>query len=203
MTDLLVTGFTPFDGRRVNASWIAAKSQHQHRTLEIPVLWSAPAQCLSALCNDNCPELIISMGEGREGWFDIETVARNSRKERSDNAGAMPEGKPILPDGPEVINAGIDAGALQRNLAQQGYPIRISSDAGGFLCEETLYTLEHLKAKHARLSTVVFVHLPPYGTTFFRRGVEVQCKETELESFATALVAAALAMHARSVNIAT
>ena len=80
MTDILVTGFAPFDGRSVNASWIAAASLDGVHKLEIPVVWGEPMKLLGQVIETIEPRCIISMGEGRDGWFDIETRARNARK---------------------------------------------------------------------------------------------------------------------------
>lgn len=197
----LVTGFTPFDGRNVNASWIAARSlsgEDGLQTLEIPVLWGRPATLLAPLCRSDCPEVIISMGEGRAGWFDIETVARNTRKERPDNHGLTPDGAPIDPDGPARISASIDGVGLRRMLVAGDFPVRTSSDAGAYLCEETLYTIERLRNKHEPLATVVFVHLPPYGTTLNMGDRRVQCDDPLLARFASALHTAVLKLHATS-----
>jgi len=198
MTTTLVTGFTPFDGRDVNASWIAARSLDTHdfvQTVEIPVVWSAPARVLHQICADACPEVIISMGEGREGWFDIETVARNTRKERADNNGTFPEGRPVIPRGHATLEASFDARRLHEKLIRADFPVRVSRDAGGFLCEETLYLLETLKASHSVLKTVVFVHLPPWGTRLERESREATCDENLLAEFSQRLLEAVLDLH--------
>ena len=199
MASTLVTGFSPFDGRQVNASWIAARSLAQHipiETLEIPVVWSEPARQLQQICNAGCPEIIISMGEGREGWFDIETVARNVRRERPDNHGSFPNGEPISEDGPHFVEASIDAARLHARLAATGFPVRVSRDAGAFLCEETLYTLEMLRDDHPRLGTVVFVHLPPYGTSLTLSREPTLCNEDVLSRFSRSLYDAVMDLHA-------
>lgn len=198
----LVTGFTPFDDREVNASWIAAcalSAEPDVDTLEIPVVWGEPGRLLTPLCRRSCPQVIISMGEGRGGWFDIETRAGNTRKERPDNRGLAPRGAPIDPAGPATIDASIDARALQRRLRAEGFPVRTSRDAGAYLCEETLYTLERLRGRYAPLITVVFVHLPPYGTLVKSGDRRLPCAEPLLDRFAHALHAAVLAMHAATL----
>jgi pyroglutamyl-peptidase len=197
MPKVLVTGFTPFDGRSVNASWIAARSLatlDSIDTLEVPVLWGAPQRLLAPVCEVECPEVIISMGEGREGWFDIETVARNRRNERGDNHGNLPDGEPIYPDGPDQCHATIDAVQLQRQLNLAGVPARISRDAGAFLCEELLYTLETLKTQSGQLNKVVFVHLPPFGTQLVYAGERTTCDDALLGGFASILREAVLSL---------
>lgn len=202
MTKTLVTGFAPFDGRTVNASWIAARSLASRpniETLELPVSWEAPHAALAPICERWRPEVIIGMGEGREGWFDIETLARNTRKERADNDGRLPHGEPILKGGEHRIAASIDAGSLRGRLAEAGFPVRISTDAGGFLCEETLYTLELLRRDHARLRTVVFVHLPPFGTPVNVGNDRRLCDEELLVEYSEILLEAVHDLHGAQI----
>ncbi|MEX1236794.1 MAG: hypothetical protein WD994_00850 [Pseudomonadales bacterium] len=198
MSKLLVTGFTPFDGRKVNASWIAAQALAkvpECLTLRLPVVWGEPQKRLEAACSAACPEMIVSLGEGREGWFDIETVAKNTRKERADNNGKQPSGIPISSEGPAELKATLDAGALLPELLEAGFPVRISGDAGGFLCEETLYTLELLKLRNQALKTVAFVHLPPYGTRLHYQGIDAICNEELLSDFARVLIRSIRKIH--------
>lgn len=189
MSSTLVTGFTPFDGRTVNASWIAARSlAGQARTLEVPVVWGAPLAQLAPICDQDCPTAVIALGEGRPGWFDIETVARNARADRVDNNNARPDPARILDSGADTVTASIDARRLQSALLAAGYPTRISGDAGAFLCEEMLYTLEYLRQSHEALETVTFVHLPPYGTPVSVGGRSRRCDDALLSSFAATVL---------------
>lgn len=194
MPNLLLTGFTPFDGRDVNGSWIAASSYEAAEHLEIPVVWGEPMPHLTAAIKTLQPEIIISLGEGREGWFDIETLARNERKHRADTLLQYPIGE-ILTNGPPSTQATINASALHTRLLDQQIPIRISNDAGQYICEETLYCLEHLKIESDCLQTVVFVHLPPFGTELTYRGEVRQADPDLLEDFVERLVIAVLELN--------
>ena len=190
MQKTLITGFTPFDGRNINASWVAASSisRKDIDIVEIPVIWDEPMKVLQRYCKRQCPQTIISLGEGREGWFDIETVALNAREERPDNEGKLPEGKPVSKHGPDSRIASINASIFQRGLAESGYPTRISSDAGQFLCEETLYVLLHLKEDHPQLDHVLFCHVPPHGSIITINGVRRKCEESLLNRFTQRLI---------------
>ena len=48
-------------------------------------------------------------------------------------------------------------------LAADGHEVRLSTDAGAYLCEETLYSLESLKAEGRIPAAVSFCHVPPLG----------------------------------------
>ena len=203
MPSILVTGFAPFDGRQINSSWVAARSlparlrEWQISTLELPVEWGAPRAQLGELCRTAAPAIVLAMGEGRVGWFDIETIARNQRKERADNRGLMPPAPDSWPEGPPQREASIRADAIHAALAALGYPIRVSTDAGAFLCEETLYTIESLRLQYPALRTTLFMHLPPYGTTLSCAGREQTCDDQLLARFAADLLAIVCAEHAQ------
>jgi pyroglutamyl-peptidase len=188
LTQLLITGFTPFDGRTINGSWVAAQTYPNAEHLEIPVVWGKPMDCLRQAVSNLKPRIVLSMGEGREGWFDIETRAQNQRNHRLDNLDQYPTGL-ILENGPEVFNATVDAQSLHQKMAEQSIPIRTSTDAGQFICEETLYCLEHLKTQFGFLECVLFVHLPPFGTHLSYRGKQREVDAPLLQDFVARLVA--------------
>jgi len=190
MSNVLVTGFTPFDGRQVNASWVAASSLQGNtvRTAEIPVVWGAASKLLRTFCDQHCPGIILCLGEGREGWFDIETLASNKRKQRPDNNDRLPQTARIDKKGPAYRKSPLGLGFMQRELASHGYPARLSTDAGQFLCEEALYTLIELLESHPALRLAIFCHVPPFGTTFRMKGQQTTCDGPLLGSFARLLI---------------
>ncbi|MFN3236002.1 MAG: hypothetical protein ACE37D_02965 [Pseudomonadales bacterium] len=194
MDKILLTGFTPFDGRKINASWVAAQTFAAAEHLEIPVIWGEPMPQLQSKLEACQANIVISLGEGREGWFDIECRARNERKHRIDNLQQYPRGT-ILPGGPEVQFASINSQQLQQTLQAQGIGIRLSQDAGQFICEETLYSLETLKQTYEFLDLVTFVHLPPYGTSLEYQGEQRQVDEALLEDFVQRLVDAVKSLY--------
>ena len=195
MANILITGFTPFAGRAVNASWLAAHwlaehhgTTHHIRAALLPVLWGAPAQMLTPLIVTCDPDLIISLGEGHPGRFAIETIARNTRSQREDNAGQLPSAALISPQGPEEYRSQLDADGLCLRLQARGYPMHVSRDAGAFLCEETLYCLEQIcqntsPATGGRRRQAVFCHLPPFGTELKVADQTRSCDQSLLNAF--------------------
>ena len=195
MSHILLTGFTPFDGRACNASWIAARlltlghrQPHVLHSLRIPVCWNAAWQTIPAALERWHPEIVIAMGEGAQGMFRLETVARNMRKARADNAQQFPPHQQISPSGPQEYLSSAPCTALKDALSRTGVPIELSRDAGAYLCEEALYTLEHLKSITPSLRLVLFVHLPPYGSTLHYRENECVCDEQLLNDFGSLLL---------------
>lgn len=195
MADILLSGFTPFDGRAHNASWIAARQLAQQpsnaqrlQCLEIPVCWGEAARLLTAAVARSHPRCIIAMGEGAVGRFTIETLAHNARQPRPDNQQCLPEHPLIDPAGPASFSSSAPVAQIRAALQAQGIAVELSAKAGGFLCEEALYTLERLKAQHADIALVLFVHLPPFGSPVVYRGVSRTCDEALLADFGAALL---------------
>lgn len=190
-TRLLVTGFAPFDGRSINSSWVAAKAiQNSYAdikldVLELPVVWGAPLRMLTAMCEKSAPSIIVSLGEGKVGQFEIETIARNFRKPRKDNNSDFPPSSKIRTDGPESHFPNAPCETFRQQLAKK-FPVKLSDDAGSFLCEETLYTLGALGLSNTDLRMTLFVHLPPYGTVL--NDGETLCDDKVLSEFAHHLI---------------
>jgi pyroglutamyl-peptidase len=146
------------------------------------------------------PEVIISLGEGHVGEFTIETIARNQRKHRADNLKAFPVG-PIQKDGLDQISASIPAKLLLRTILDQSehqIPIKMSDDAGAFLCEETLYNLESFRQATPLIKTVVFIHVPPYNSKLHYKGKEQKCDESLLADFIDHLLYGVLSIHQKA-----
>ena len=200
MAKILVTGFTPFDGRQCNGSWVAARwladhhgTGHELKAALIPVIRGAPGEILTSWIRDWEPDVVISLGEGHAGRFAIETHARNQRRLRADNTGSLPAQELIDASGPATRMASIDYQRLQEILANLGYPIQLSDDAGAFLCEEALYCLESARETVAPVQPMVlFCHLPPFGSEFSMTDAQSTqtCNQASLARFAKDLLSA-------------
>jgi len=189
MANILLTGFAPFAGRSVNASWIAASllQKHLNQTkvlaIEIPVVWGEPQRIMSETIRDFDPQVIIAMGEGKPGCIQLETLALNQRVQRPDNNGSLPTQTAINPDGPICVKSSSPLADIRNLLVEKGIPIILSLDAGGFLCEETLYILESQCAQQPNSRLVMFVHLPPYGSSLIFKGCQRVCDDDLLLEF--------------------
>lgn len=164
---ILLTGYEPFGpGEPANPSWEGIKKldgqeRNGYRLVarELPVVWGAPLPELTKLIETFHPAAIFSFGQG--GGYTIETLAQNKRGAFPDNAGKLPREPMIVPDGPAEYEATIDAEGLAERLKSRSQTVRISTEAGNYLCEEALYSLEHLKANARQPLAVAFCHVPP------------------------------------------
>lgn len=195
MARILITGFTPFAGRSVNASWLAAywlaenhNTEHTVRAALLPVVWGVPGEILQPLAESFKPDLVIAFGEGHQGRFALETRARNQRAQREDNSGSLPLQPLVSAQGVDHYLSEFNANALCQQLAKKGYPAQTSDDAGAFLCEETLYCLERIRRETSGSMKVVFCHLPPFATEVVVAGQSRVCDQALLNEFASDLL---------------
>jgi pyroglutamyl-peptidase len=175
---ILITGFEPFgDGRPPNPSWEGAKrldgvEWRGHRIVarQLPVVWGAPLAHLKKWNEELHPVAIFSFGQG--GGYAIETLARNTRGRGKDNRGDLPPLEKIATGSTAELQASIDSAKMAKLLAKRGHKVALSRDAGQYLCEECLYSLEDLKASQKLDATVMFCHLPPLNKRYAPADVE-------------------------------
>lgn len=171
-TDVLLTGFAPFDGAAVNESWEAVRRaapllQDDGLAVEIrelPVEFERAGSLLADAVRDLRPRLVIAVGlaAGRTA-ITPERVAVNVRDARiPDNAGASPVDQPVVPDGPVGYFSTLPVKAMTAQLATDGVPGSVSQTAGTYVCNDVFYALQHLLATDADLAGVRggFVHVP-------------------------------------------
>lgn len=179
---ILLTGFEPFEvGKPPNPSWegikaLDGKSWKGYRLVcrQMPVVWGEPLSLLQTWVDQYRPELILSLGLGSKKTFSLESKASILRGKKSDNNEQVAPRANIVEDGPDEFLASADCKSLQRLLSEKGYSVRVSTDAGRYLCEETLYCLEYLKWKKRLRTEVLFCHVPPLGTQLNGKTIDAQ-----------------------------
>ncbi len=166
---ILLTGFEPFGpGKPPNPSWEGIKeldntdwNDFRLVSRQMKVVWGAPLEQLETWVSEFKPAAIFSFGQGGSGSFAIESMARNVRGRGRDNLGELPAEPNIVSSGPASFASDIDSQQLAALLTRTGYPTRVSRNAGRYLCEEALYSLEYLKLNDQSVSSVMFCHVPP------------------------------------------
>ncbi len=195
---ILLTGFEPFGKYRMpNASWQGIKrldglkwNGYRIVAREMPVVWGAPLVCLPRWIEQYRPVAVFSFGMGMPGAFCLETTGHNRRGPHRDNRGERPEHRAIAVSGPDLFRTGFDSFVMARLLAEKGEPIRVSTNAGRYLCEENLYSLQYLKKTRHLDAQMEFFHVPPLGTRMWGRVV----KRDDIERFVVHVLESWLAM---------
>jgi len=149
---VLVTGFEPFGGERINPSCEAVQALHDsriagHRVIgaELPTVFGSSLQALLALLRQHRPTLVLCVGQaGGRGALSIERVAINVDDARiPDNAGAQPVDCPVVEGGPAGYFSSLPIKAMRQALLDAGINAEVSQTAGTFVCNHVFYGLMH------------------------------------------------------------
>jgi pyroglutamyl-peptidase len=169
-TSVLITGFGPFPGVPVNATMRlvpelaeAAPRFFPGTRIAAAVLateWLAAPRRLDSLLAEIAPDLVLHFGvSSRARGFEVEARARNACTQTADAAGAPPPGPAVREGTADVLHASLPVAHIVARLRQRGIPAFVSRDAGGYLCNATLYH-SLLCARAAPGRRVGFIHLP-------------------------------------------
>lgn len=166
MKNILITGFAPFGGEAVNASWLAVQALPESidgavlYKMELPTVFAQAA----ALAADKAKEiradaiLCVGVAAGRDA-VTPERIAVNIRDARiPDNAGYRPVGEFVAADGPAAYFSTLPAEEICRNIRLRGIDARVSNSAGTYVCNDVFYTLLH--AFRETSVKVGFIHVP-------------------------------------------
>lgn len=163
---LLITGFEPFGGERVNPAWEAVKQLpafvggYTLCKLTIPTIFGEAAQMVLDKAAKFQPNVILCVGlAGGRDAVTPERIAVNIRDARiPDNRGNQPDGEPIVPEGPAAYFSTVPVKAMAEAIRAAHIPGNVSNTAGTYVCNDTLYTLLH---HYAGTDTKVgFIHVP-------------------------------------------
>lgn len=190
---ILISGFEPFldvvenpSGLVVEALLAAPPAGLRLAGGVLPVsIERVPAAYDALLAGaPEAPRALVALGVQRKGWFRLErrASAELSSKKR-DNDGLLARGVTLA--GAASLESGFDLTQLAAAMDAAGAAdVRISEDAGGYVCERTYHYL--LTRAAERGIPGVFLHVPPQDA--------VPLAEQ------TAVVAALLAAVARRVS---
>lgn len=166
MKKLLITGFDPFGGEKVNPSWEAVKrlpdviGAYGLVKLQLPTMFGRAAELLIEKAEEIQPAAVISVGQagGRKG-ITPEVVGINLREAGiPDNAGSQPVNEPVIPGGPAAYFATLPVREMAAAMKEAGLPCGLSYSAGAFVCNDVLYTLlHHYSGTDTRVG---FIHVP-------------------------------------------
>jgi pyroglutamyl-peptidase len=166
---ILLTGFEPFGGYKDNPSADVAGALDGRavggdtvRSAILPVHHASAAPAVARLVDDVAPSAIVHLGlAGGRARLALERVAVNVMDfEIADNAGYRATGEPCVPGGPAAYFSTLPLEAMLEALTAEGVPAYLSSTAGTYLCNQTLYTTRHLLESRGARTPAGFIHLP-------------------------------------------
>jgi len=166
---ILVTGFEPFGGETVNASWEAAQKLEGWRHGDtvavarlLPCAYDASVKKLVTAIETVRPDALLMTGQAaRRAVLCVERFAHNLDDATApDNDGALRRALRISRAAPEWLEAKAPVRTIARAIKEAGIPARVSRDAGGFVCNHLYFgALQYLSDKRSAIPAV-FVHLP-------------------------------------------
>lgn len=164
---IAVTGFGPFVDVERNASGEVALALAEvelpgvtvHSTV-LPVTFDDAPRHFDTWFDGIAPRpaAIVALGVQKEGYFRLERRARTILDSpKRDNSGRLADG--IRLEGEELETA-VDLGRMGRALEAAGArDVRVSDDAGGFVCERVYHHALSRAAQHG--IAALFLHVPP------------------------------------------
>lgn len=165
---VLITGFDPFGGERVNPAYEAVKllpdtiAGAQIIKLEIPTVFSKSGPAVEAGIQEHQPDIVINVGQaGGRSCVTIEKVAINLADARiPDNAGEQPVDEVLQADGENAYFATIPVKAIVQNVREHGIPCHVSYTAGTYVCNCVMYNVLYMAAKKYPNIRAGFIHVP-------------------------------------------
>ena len=165
---ILVTGFDPFGGEKVNPALEAVKSLPSEihgaevHWVAIPTVFYQSAEVLEAEINRYHPDAVLCIGQaGGRASLTPERVAINQDDARiPDNQGNQPIDEPIRMDGEAAYFSTLPIKAMVQAIKEEGLPATVSNTAGTFVCNHLMYQALYLVDKKFPHMRAGFMHIP-------------------------------------------
>ncbi|BEM76503.1 pyrrolidone-carboxylate peptidase [Serratia marcescens] len=168
MQKVLITGFEPFGGERLNPSWEVVKQLNDMELVgtrivarQLPCVFGAALDALNAAIDEVQPVMVLAIGQaGGRTDITIERVAINVDDARiPDNQGQQPVDEPIVAGGPAAYFSTLPIKAMVSAMREAGIPAAVSQTAGTYVCNHVMYGLLH-RLSGQREVKGGFIHIP-------------------------------------------
>lgn len=165
---VLVTGFEPFGGDKVNPSYEAVKMMKDEIPgveiikASIPVVFGKSIQRLEELIKGENPDIVICVGQaGGRFELSVERVAINIDDARiADNDGNQPVDEKVFQDGESAYFSTLPIKAIVEEMRRENVPASVSNSAGTYVCNHIMYGLLYLIDKKYPNIRGGFIHVP-------------------------------------------
>ena len=165
---LILTGFEPFRGERINPSWEVARLLDgqvigglQIKSVRVPVGCAKAARRITGAIVRYRPRAVLGLGEaGGRPAISLERIAINL----ADETGALmrtgdPGLTPVVRGGPDAYFSRLPLHAIVRELDRKEIPASVSLSAGAYACNALMYAALHYLRRKPGIP-VGFIHLP-------------------------------------------
>jgi len=164
---VLLTGFEPFNGARINPAWEAVRAlkgwrgdDFQVEVLQLPCVFGFANRVLAGAIDEMKPAIVIAVGQaGGRADLTVERVAINvDDAPIVDNDKQQPVDAAIVADGPAAYFSTLPIKAIVAEMRERGLRASVSQTAGTFVCNHVFYGLMHRIAGTAIKGG--FIHVP-------------------------------------------
>jgi pyroglutamyl-peptidase len=165
---IIVTGFAPFGGEKINPSWEVARGLDgdvidglQVKSVRLPVNCLRAARRVTTGIVRYRPRALLGLGQARgRPALSIERVAINLFQQgNGGQLDARNGGQPVVANGPDAYFSRLPIGAILRALGKRKVPASLSLSAGAYACNAAMYAALHAMRRRPHLP-VGFIHLP-------------------------------------------
>ncbi|PKI04980.1 pyroglutamyl-peptidase I [Staphylococcus xylosus] len=165
---ILITGFDPFGGEKINPALESVKllpdniEGHTIDKLEIPTVFHESKHVLEVRMKQYDYDIVLAIGQAG-GRFELtpERVGINVDDARiADNEGQQPIDECIQQDGAAAYFSNLPVKRMTEAIKANGVPARLSNTAGTFVCNHILYQLGYLHATQFPHIKFGFIHVP-------------------------------------------
>ena len=165
---ILVTGFDPFGGDKINPAYEAVKlipaevAGAEIIKEEVPTVFGKCGDVLENLVDKYKPDAVLCVGQaGGRSVMSIEKLAVNLAEARiPDNENQQPSDEAIVENGPPAYYSKLPVKAIVKTIKEQGIPSSISYTAGTYVCNYIMYRLLHLIDNKYPAMRGGFIHVP-------------------------------------------
>ena len=171
---IIVTGFDPFGGEKINPSIECVKALPEIEgvelfRVELPTVFKESAIRLNKVINDVKPDAVLCVGQagGRPG-VTMERIAINVDDARiPDNISQQPIDEVIQFDGEAAYFTTLPIKRIVNAIRKAGIPAEVSNTAGTFVCNHIMYQALFAATKADKSFKAGFMHIPfiPEQTT--------------------------------------
>ena len=171
---IIVTGFDPFGGEKINPSIECVKALPEVEgveliRLELPTVFKESAKRLNEVINEVKPDAVLSVGQagGRPG-ITMERIAINVDDARiPDNISQQPIDETIQTKGAAAYFSTLPIKRIVKAIREAGISTEVSNSAGTFVCNHIMYQALFAATKAEKTFKAGFMHIPfiPEQTT--------------------------------------
>ncbi len=171
MRKVLITGFEPFGGEKINPAYEAVKllpdeiMGAQIIKLEIPTVFQKGPDAVYKAIQKYQPDYVLCIGQaGGRSQLTPEWVGINFRNARiADNEGNQPVQTQIVEEGPTAYFTMLPVFCMVEKMKENGIPASVSYSAGTYVCNDVMYSLLHYCHTEFKNTKGGFMHVP-YST---------------------------------------